>query len=46
MAQFSCGACGHSDHFFEFRTGDTDVPAEDDDELECPECGSSLVSED
>lgn len=51
MAQFSCRHCGHEAHFSDFKTGETHTENDgesdyEEDDLECPECGSSAVSED
>lgn len=50
MAEFKCGDCGHEDHFSEFKTGSHEVEDQcgemvEEDETECPECGSENVYE-
>jgi rubredoxin len=49
MAQFSCNGCGFEGHDSEFKEDGDDAGGDNPDyepDLECPECGSSSVSED
>lgn len=51
MAEFACVDCSHEAHFSEFKTGTTDGYNDDgtdfieEDEVECPRCGSDAVYE-